>query len=311
MRGFRAALPAVIAGFSIAGLACGGDEFLVATDAGTPTAPGPVPDAIPPEDANLDGNDANLDGGAAGLDAADAQEDWCQSQGSHLFCEDFSDGVPGLLAETDTAGAQLSLDTNQYPPRAQPPRSMLATTPALASQGNSGSAIGSHAFTTDGIHPVLQAEFNVSSSCFAHGDKDGVTIASLTFPEDRYLLAIVVASNSSELVELSVGLDGGISNAAVHPFSSMIPTDRWTLVSLDVNLDVKVGGGAAAGAADTATVKVDNSVAVLTDEKLTLVPVLGARHPTLSLGASVKNTENLSSGCKVNVDEILFDISLM
>lgn len=288
MLGLGRVLEAGIAGFFVALSSCGGSAFSVVTDA----APN---DSVPVADAGALG-DTRL---ATGLD-------WCATQGNHTFCEDFSEGVPGQLMSADTVGATLALDTTNFPSGTHPPQSMLATTPSLPDMGDSAAAIGIVGFPdADGAHDILQADFNVASACFDHGDKDGVTVLALSFVADRYLLAVVVQSDGSELIELPTGLDGGTSNAAVHPFSTGLPTDRWTVVNLDVNL-----GAGAAGASETATVKV-NGLEVLAGVKLTLVPVLGAHHPTLGLGASVKNDLSASSGCKVNVDDVLLDINVM
>jgi hypothetical protein len=278
-----------IAGFFIALSSCGGDAFSVATDAAVNDSVSLGADANPAGDAPL----------AAG-------SDWCATQGSHTFCEDFSEGIPGQLMSANTGGAALSLDTTNFPPGADPPRSMLATTPNLPDMGDSAAAVAVLSFPDAlGVHDILQADFDVASSCFDHGDKDGVTVLALSFVEDRYLIALLVQSSGSELLEVTTGLDGGTSNAAVHPFTTGLPLDKWTIVNLDMNLS-----GASTSVSDTATVKV-NGLEVLEGEKLSLVPALGAHHPTLGLGANVKNDTGASGGCKVNVDDVFLDIDVM
>ena len=162
-----------IAGFFIALSSCGGDAFSVAADAG--------------------GNDSislGADANPAGDSPLAAGSDWCATQGSHTFCEDFSEGVPGQLMSENTAGAALSLDTTNFPQGADPPRSMLATTPNLPDMGDSAAAIAVLSFPDAlGVHDIVQADFDVASSCFDHGDKDGVTVLALSFAEDRYLIA--------------------------------------------------------------------------------------------------------------------------
>jgi hypothetical protein len=290
-RGLGSGIGVLFVGLS----SCGGDAFSVAGEAGAVGATA-VADASPVGDAQLS-------------DASAAGSTWCSTQGTHTFCEDFSEGVPGQLMSADTAGAALERDTSTFPSGANPPLSMSATTPSLVNVGDSAAAIGIVGFPdNDGVHDVLQAEFDVSDSCFDHGDKDGVSILALSFTEDRYLLALVVESNGSELLEVTTGLDGGTTNAVLHPLSTGLPVDKWAAVNVDVN----VGAASAAGSSvsGTATVKV-NGLDVLAGQKLSLVPILGAHHPTLGLGASVKNDLGISDGCKVNVDEVLLDISVM
>jgi hypothetical protein len=287
MLGLGRVLGAGISALFIAISSCGGSAFSVATDSGGPdlaTGDAPAQDAKVASDGST--------------------ENWCLTQGTHTFCEDFSEGVPGQLMSGTTSGASLVLDTTTFPPGAHPAQSMAATTPALVNVGDSAAAIGTISFPDeDGSHDVLQADLDVASSCFDHGDKDGVTVLALSFVE-HYLLAVVVASDTTELLEVTLALDGGVSNAAVHLFSTTIPLDKWGTVNVDANL------GTGTAVSQTATVKV-NDLVVLSGVKLSLVPVLGAHHPTLGLGASVKDALSISSGCKVNVDEVFLDINLM
>jgi hypothetical protein len=274
--------------------ACGGDAFAVG---------GAEAGAAGSSSGGDSGSDRNE--GAVADGEAGAPSSWCSRQGAHLFCEDFSEGVPGLLSPLLSGGGAVAQDSNSFPPSAEPPRSLVATTPALTDLAGSASALGIITFTTEGGHDVLQEELDVSSTCFAHGNKDGVSVIALSFPAARYDLAVVVQSSAAELVEVTLDVDGGTSSVAVHPFSTPLPLDRWLVLNLDANLGVAV-----AGTSNTVTVKV-NGLTVLANDKLTLVPLAGARHPTLGLGAAVKDSMSISSGCKVNVDEILFDVSLM
>jgi hypothetical protein len=268
---------------------CGGSAFSVAMDSGGP-------------DLAATGDAAAQD---AKLASDGSTENWCLTQATHTFCEDFSEGVPGQLMSGTTSGASLVLDTTTFPPGAHPAQSMAATTPALVNVGDSAAAIGTISFPDeDGSHDVLQADLDVASSCFDHGDKDGVTVVALSFVE-HYLLAVVVEADATELLEVTLALDGGVSNAAVHPFSTTIPLDKWGTVNVDANL-----GAGTADVSQTATVKV-NALVVLSGEKLSLVPPLGAHHPTLALGVSVKDALSVSSGCRANVDEVFLDINLM
>ena len=288
MLGLGRVLGAGVSGLFIAICSCGGSAFSV----------GP---------ADSGGADLALAGDAAPEDAKPTGDvaNWCGTQGTHTFCEDFSEGVSGQLMSGTTPGATLVLDTTTFPPGAHPAQSMAATTPALVNLGDSAAAVGTIGFPDeDGSHDVLEANLDIASSCFDHGDKDGVTVLALSFVE-HYLLAVVVESDEAELLEVTLGLDGGVSNAAVHLFSTTIPLDKWGTVNLDANL-----GAGTADVSQTATVKV-NDLVVLSGEKLSLVPVLGAHHPTLGLGASVKDDVSISAGCKVNVDQVLLDINLM
>jgi hypothetical protein len=281
---------------ALCAVSCGGNEFAVGDNL----------DASNGISSTSTSSDAPADAPTGvGPDAADGAPDWCSAQGTHLFCEDFAEGVPGQLASVESGGGMVMADDAHYPPGAKPPRSMLATTPSVPAAGGSATALGTVSFTTEGTHDVLQTEFTVSSTCFAGGDKDGVTALAVSFPEDKYLLAVVVLSSSSELLEITMGADGGVSSISAHPFTSQIPLDRWMLVSVDAHVAAPAVG--ITTAADTVTVKLDD-VEVLSAEKLDLVPTLGAHHPTVGLGLSVKNQDGTSTGCSAGFDQILFDI---
>jgi hypothetical protein len=286
MRAFASALWAGAGALGVsafAAVSCGGQPFVAATDAAATSAEASV---IPPDVGTTDRE-------------AEASVTWCASMdaSAHTFCEDFSEGVPGKLSTQTGGGGTLDADTVNF---VLAPPSMRATTPNLPNPGQMAEAFGLYQFTgIDGLHDVLQTEIRVDSSCFAHGNKDAVTVAVLSFMSARYALAVLAASNATTLVEALYGADGGISNLALHPFGAPLPIDKWSSLVVDARLSVAL--------ADTVSVTV-NSVDVLKNEKLTLIPATPANHPSLLLGASVTNSMSVSTGCAVNIAHVLFDI---
>ena len=263
--------------------ACGGDAFT------TGSAPGV--DAGPPaQDAQS---------GAPSTDAAtpaDAGAGWCATQSAtHTFCEDFLHGVPDKLVGL-SANAMLVPDMVDFE---SPPQSMAAITPALPKKGDAAAALATHDFSgATGSQFVLASYFKVASSCFpGNGGFDPVSIAILEFPEQGYGLAIDATPSGVALVEVTLGPDGGVtSTPQVTTFDSPGLLDTWKLWTLTVNGSVgKSIGLTVVGA------KVNHS------RPQKNAPLAILQHPALLLGASGKNHPALSLGCRVNVDDILFD----
>jgi hypothetical protein len=286
MRAFAAALWAAAGALGVSAstaFSCGGEPFVATTDAAA---------------SSLEASVVALEVGTTDREA-EAAVGWCASMdaSAHTFCEDFSEGVPGKLSSQTAGGGTIEADTMNY---VLAPPSMRAVTPNLSNPAQMAQAFGLYDFTgIDGLHDVLQTQIRVDSSCFAHGNKDGVTVAALSFQGARYALAVIAASSATTLIEAVYGADGGVSSIALHPFGAPLPIDKWSSLVVDARLSVL---------ADTVSVTV-NSVDVLKNDKLTLTPANPvASHPSLLLGASVTNAMSASTGCSVNIAHVLFDI---
>jgi hypothetical protein len=277
----------------VAGVSCGGDPF-VESDAG------PVEAGVTGE-ASLDAlRDGPVDG------AFDAGTAWCVAQGMHTFCEDFSEGVPGKFQEElvgPPGQESISADNTDLPDAQTPPQSMLAVTPPLSALGDSASALGVASFTVDGLHCHLEAAIQVGKECYANDEKDGVTVALLTFPAQRYAIAVLAASTGPAVVEATYDADGGVMSAASHTLSGAFGADQWVTLTLDTKLS-NVGVFAQTF---SAALGADPGVK---NEKLSLTP-FDPEHPTLALGAGVKDTNSVSGGCRVHVDDVLLDIDTL
>lgn len=288
MSGARSGLLKAIAGLSLAttGAACGGSAF---TTAGADASASATVDAKVPEGA-LDAATAPPDAGAG----------WCATQApTHTFCEDFLHGVPGKFVGITAGNGLLVADPKDYESL---PQSMAAITPSLLKKDDSATALGTHDFTTvAGSQFALAAYFKIAKSCFpANGAVDPVSPIVLQFPEQDYGIAIDVIPSGVELVEVTVGADGG--QVAGSPRVSRLYAaanlfDSWQLWTLTID-------GGLVGKAATLSI---GSAIVISRMPLTISAAF-LQHPTLFLGATVKNDEALSPGCKVNVDDILFDV---
>jgi hypothetical protein len=272
-----------IAGLGLAGAAtgCGGDAFTAGAEpdgavVGTPDgAPGDAPIAAP------------IDAGAG----------WCATQlAAHTFCEDFLHGVPDKLVGI-SANAMILADTTDY---FSAPQSMAAITPKLTMKNDVATALATHDFsTTTGTQFTLDSYFKIASSCFpGNGSVDPVTVAVVQFPEANYGIALEVAPGGVTLLEIATGADGGITSSPQQKtFSANNLFDSWQVWTLTIDggipkfVTLTVGGA---------------TVIPQTPLKGAVTSLL--QHPTLFLGASVKNDQNLSPGCKVNLDDILVDV---
>jgi hypothetical protein len=293
MSGARSGLLKAIAGLNLAmaGAACGGSAF---TTAGADASASPTVDAKVAEGAPSDAATAPPDAGAG----------WCATQApTHTFCEDFLHGVPGKFIGITAGNGMLMPDPKDYESL---PQSMAAITPSLAKKDDSATALGTRDFTTvAGTQFALAAYFKIAKSCFpANGAVDPVSPIVLQFAEQDYGIAIDVIPSGVELVEVTVGADGG--QVAGSPKVSRLYAaanlfDSWQLWTLTID-------GALVG--KSATLSIGNAIVI---SRMPLSPPISAstallQHPTLFLGATVKNDQALSPGCKVNVDDVLFDV---
>lgn len=266
---------------ALAGVACTGCGS-AATGAYVPTGS---------SGSSADGGDATTADAGSG-DAASNEEtlDWCDAQGaSHLFCEDFDHGVPGRLTSKTYGGATVAADVSDY---ASPPESMWTSTPALAGPHATAGAFGTLSFVTTTPHLQVQADLQIAPDCVGNGD--GVTLVVLTV--DAYSVSLRTALGASALVELAYGPDGGLASSASHRLTAQIPNNAWSTVVFEVDLSAREANVTVAG---TPTLK---------DEPLSLEPsTAGPISATVGLGAEVTNQTGQSTGCRVRVDNLLFD----
>jgi hypothetical protein len=271
--------------------ACGGSAFSHdgATDGGAadsglaPDADGgPVSDATPQD--------------------ADAALPFCANAGPHSFCEDFDTaGVPGKFIEVTSSsllvasGAKIVADTTTF---VSGPNSALAETPALLRQnGDQATAVLEATIAAAGTAaPAMRfkwsAQLQVGPGCVANAD--GAIIGLLM--TGSYGVAIAVLPAQTQLVELGFGNDGGVTDRRAQSFPAIPIEPRW--VGIGVSLDLRL---------KTATVTVDGS-AVLDTLTLTLSPPSSAPSASLFLGADVVDSQGISGGCHVHVDNVLFDV---
>ncbi len=238
----------------------------------------------------------SADGGAGG--GGNDGGSWCASQDpTHTFCEDFSSGVPDQVStELIMGGASIEADTTDF---TSAPQSLVATTPALTSVGATATAIASRAFSTDpGTHFVLSLDLKVDGGCLPKNDKNGVLVLALEFTEANYEIAIQVLPTEVDVVELS-----GQTPTALHQFQMTLASgwQRWTL---DVNGISSIGSSSAMKTVDLAI----GSTSAFKKESLQKAPPLPLQHPTLVVGAIVKDASDQAPACKVWDDDILFDV---
>jgi hypothetical protein len=269
---------------------CGGDAFTTSDRDGEVTAA--PDDAMAPPETGAPPADA--------APAVDAGAGWCATQAAtHTLCEDFFRGVPDKLVGL-TVGAMLIPDTTDFE---SPPQSMAAVTPSLAKKGDTATALATHDFSGDtGTQFTLASYFKIAGSCFPGNGFDPVSIAIVDFPAESYAVVIDVTPSGVELVEATVGPDGGLnSNPQVTTFDSAGLLDNWKLWTLTI------GGGIP----KTVSLTV-GAVTVIPSRALKNAPTVALlQHPTLLLGAIIKNDQGLSPGCKVNVDDVLFDVKAL
>lgn len=228
--------------------------------------------------------------GSIGDANGDVDLDWCAAQGgSHLLCEDFDQGVPGRLTSKIYGGATLAADVSDY---TSAPESMWTLIPPLAGPHARAGAFAGASFMTAAAHVRLRADLQIADDCV--GNADGVTLAMLTF--DTYSVTLVAAQGVSNLVELVYAPDGGLASTASHALTSRMPNDTWTTIALEIDRS-----------ASRATVTLAGET-VLSDQNLPLAPPSTPfASTTLSVGAEIQNQIGQSAGCRVRVDNVLFD----
>jgi hypothetical protein len=268
---------------------CGGDAFTAASDAGTPEASVPVPDA-------------GMDGGSirdAGMEAGGPT--WCATHGTgHTFCEDFARGVPDQLVELVVNGAIAEGDAKDALAPSQP--TMLTSLLALAPKGGQGSALGQVSFAkTASNHVVASTYFNVLSSCFATtGSMSPISILALDYPEQDYELVVTVLPSSIALVEITTDTDGGNPKTQQQQVQATGLLDGWQHWQLTVE----------ESAPKAATLMVGNATLF---DKVTLksAPLIAPlQHPSILVGVTGRNDgSEPTPACAVGVDDILVDVT--
>jgi hypothetical protein len=171
----------------------------------------------------------------------------------------------------------------------------LAQTQAISQTGDQAQAQVRHTFMENGSRFTLEVSLNVNSACFAGGNLDGVSLLALYFPFDRYGLALYTLTGGTVLIEVAYDADGGVSMIAQHPLTRALPLDSWQTVNLDARL----------GVPKTVDISIGGTPAL--QGMVTLAPV-APMHPAFFTGVGAMNKQSLSQGCKVNVDDVWFDI---
>jgi hypothetical protein len=275
-KGFLAAMGALGCLWLALAVACGGSAFTAARDDGG------------------HGGDAGGDTSSGDVVTNDGPGDAEEAGCGHLFCDDFTEPLPFNFGRVVVDHGAVSRDMTTFH---SPPASLLAATGAISNAGDKAEAFVQHGFTDNGLRFQLQVSYEVSSACFAGGNLDGVSLLGLVFLADRYGLALFALTGGTVLIEVAYDADGGVSNIAQHPLTTAVPLDSWQTVSLDARL----------GVPKAVDMTIDGTPA-LTAEHMSLAPAT-PMHPTLIVGPSVTNNQSLSQGCKVNVDDVFFDIS--
>jgi hypothetical protein len=292
----------ILGGLTFGGASCGTAFSLGAgvRDAAPGADVAPVHEAGTADASVDDAGGGGGDAGGAGGD--DASVGFCASvaDAGHALCEDFSDlPFPGKFKLVGTNNGTVVLD--QAVTRSAP-GSALAT---LSGQdaGGVGTALITHQFVVaDGVgtHFTLSdwVRFDSSSDCFPSATQ-GVAIAAIVFPNStsHYAIDIVQLLDNVEIVESATPADGGAAVLTPHFVAVGALTENqflpWTV---DVTLGL---------VQKTAVITVNDTQGPT--QSLTGAPAAAQDYstPTLLLGASITGQ---TTGCKINVDDILFDI---
>lgn len=240
-----------------------------------------------------------LDSGDSGV--ADAATLFCASQdAAHTLCEDFStQPFPGQFNKLGTNNGMVEPDMTIL---RSPPESALTITPPSQTAGAVGSALISHDFTalqSVGQRFVLNdwVRFDSSSDCLS-SPSPGAAIAAIAFPysSSHYAIEVIAVATGADVIE-TVSPDGGTTVLATH-FVDLGPLALDTFLSWTVDVEL--------GLAKSATITVSGTQGPA--QSLNGPPagaVEDSTRPTLLLGASVTGA---STGCRINTDDILFDI---
>jgi len=282
-----------------AGLGCWGDAFTSAPAA----EPG---DGASREDANrrLDSGQPSEEAAPADAVASDTQRQdapggsgtWCSTQGTHTLCQDFDSGpFPGLSLSREilAGGGSVSQDGVDF---ISGPYSFLAATPAGGGGTSSPVAFLSHTFVKDGQHLRLDEQLKTGSECVNGADR----VAPFSFSFPNYELVFYADAYGANLLELGIGPDGGTTATKLHPLKVAVLAGRWVSLTFDARLS---------GISPVVNMTID-SVSVLSNEALMLVPSPPPIHPTMNIGAATTNATLgvAPRACAVHVDNVLFDL---
>jgi hypothetical protein len=253
------------------------------------SSPSGAAEGLPGNDVDATSTDAARLDDTGSRDGEGGALDWCSSGGtSHLLCEDFDQGVPGRLTSKTYGGGTVAADVSDYVSATE---SMWASTPPLVGPHGAGGAIAMASFDADGPHFQLQAEVQVAPDCAANGD--GATLASVTF--DTYSVTLLAALGGSYLVEQTYAPDGGLAGSTQHRLATPIPNNDWSPIVLELDFSTREASVTVSGEA------------TLSHQPLSLVPSPIPTAPTIALGVQIENRVGQSEGCRVRVDNILFD----
>jgi hypothetical protein len=296
----------ILAGLTFGGASCG-PAFSLGAGA---SDGGPAMDVVTVYEAataEAGGNDAggsagdagDAGGGAGGNDASVA---FCASvaDAGHTLCEDFSDlPFPGKFKFGGTNTGTVAFDQTLM---RSPPGSALATLLAQGA-GSVGTALITHQFlVADGVGTRFTlsdwVRFDSSSDCFPSATQ-GVAIAAIVFPNatSHYAIDILQLLDNVEIVESTTPADGGAAVLTPHFVAvGALCENAFCPWTVDVSLGL---------VQKTATITVNDTQGPT--QSLTGAPAAAQDYttPTLLLGASVTGA---TTWCKVNIDDILFDI---
>ncbi len=256
-------------------------------------------------DGSAGGDVVALDVGAGETSGGDAGLGFCASQDAHTLCEDFSTGAfPDKFDKLGTTTGTVVADTVNT---RSPPESARATTLAEQAAGSVASALIEHDFTladSIGSHFTLVdwVRFDSTTTCLSPGQS--VIIAQIAFPRStsHYEIDVVALADSAAIVEstnnpAAASADGGPA-LTTHAFTlGALTLDAFASWTVDINL----------GPAKSASVTVAGTTGPPQD--LTAATANdNFTEPSLVLGAAVAG---VSGGCRLNVDDILFDIHVL
>jgi hypothetical protein len=236
-------------------------------------------------------------GGGDGGDAAPAA--FCATTGAtHLFCEDFDhDGVPGqFTTEAFTIGTALGpahIDPNTTT-FVSAPQSAAAVAPLLTKAGDEAQAYLMAMINAGTPGSVLKLEFELQIGAGCASNADGATIAILEV--GTYAIAVAVASAGAAVAEIAQGPDGGITNQRNYPFG-LPAVGSWIDLGLQLNLGTHK------------LTLTEGTAKVLDGQSLQFAPQGTTGSATIFLGAHVKDVSAVSPGCRVLLDNVLFDIA--
>jgi hypothetical protein len=256
-----------------AGVGCAGGAFTAA-----------------PTDAGGGGNVS--DGGGA-----DGAPGFCAAMGAtHLFCEDFDGQFPGKFSPLTTVtggigSPHIDPDTAMF---VSPPQSAAAVTPALGKAGDDAVAYLSAPVNATAAGSRLKLTFDLQVGPGCTSNRDGATIAVLQV--GTYSLGLGVADTGAAVAEIVEAPDGGVVNKNTYNLSAAPATDQWIALGLDANLGTH-----------KLTVT-EGTTTLLNSQSLQFVVSESVSSATILLGAHVRNALDLSAGCRIRIDNVLFDI---